>query len=57
MKSERLNLSGAQDLNFTTGSGGVAENTDRLEAINLNKSMDLRTKTAGNPVQARDASS
>lgn len=56
IKSERLNLSGKQDLNLTTDPDGAAENTDRLEAINLSKSIDLRAKTASNPVQARDAS-
>ena len=59
-KSERLNLSGEQDLNLTTDPDGAAENVNRLEAsrndINLSKNTDLRAKTAGNPVQARDAS-
>ena len=59
-KSERLNLSGEQDLNLTTDPDGAAENLNRLEAsrndINLSKNTDLRAKTAGNPVQARDAS-
>ena len=59
-KSERLNLSGEQDLNLTTGPDGDAENLNRLEAsrndINLSKNTDLRAKTASNPVQARDAS-
>ena len=55
-KSERLNLSGEQDLNLTTCSDGAAENTDRLEAINLNKSMDLRAETTGDLLQAQDAS-
>ena len=58
-KSERLNLSGEQDLNLTTGSDGAAENLNRLEAssndINLSKNTDLRAKTAGNPTQAQDA--
>ena len=54
-KSERLNLSGEQDLNLTTGPEGDAENTDRLEAINLSKSIDLRAKTAGDSAQAQDA--
>ncbi|MFC2571227.1 MAG: bifunctional tRNA (5-methylaminomethyl-2-thiouridine)(34)-methyltransferase MnmD/FAD-dependent 5-carboxymethylaminomethyl-2-thiouridine(34) oxidoreductase MnmC [Campylobacter sp.] len=59
-KSERLNLSGEQDLNLTTDQDGDAENLDRLEAssndINLSKNTDLRAKTVSNPVQARDAS-
>ena len=59
-KSERLNLSGEQDLNLTTDPDGAAENLNRLEAssndINLSKNTDLRAKTASNPVQARDAS-
>ena len=59
-KSERLNLSGEQDLNLTTDPDGDAENLDRLEAssndINLSKNTDLRAKTASNPVQSRDAS-
>ena len=59
-KNEWLNLNGARELNLTIGPDGDAENTDRLEVnkggVNLSKIMDLRTKTAGNPVQAQDAS-
>lgn len=59
-KSERVNLSGARELNLTIGRDGDAENLNRLEAsrndINLSKNTDLRAKTASNPVQARDAS-
>ena len=59
-KSERLNLSGEQDLNLTIGRDGAAENLNRLEAssndINLSKNTDLRAKTAGDSTQARDAS-
>lgn len=59
-KSERLNLSGEQDLNLTTDPDGDAKNLNRLETsrndINLSKNTDLRAKTASNPVQARDAS-
>lgn len=55
-KSERLNLSGEQDLNLTTCSDGAAENADRSEAINLSKSVDLRTETAGDLLQTQDAS-
>ncbi|MBC2882932.1 bifunctional tRNA (5-methylaminomethyl-2-thiouridine)(34)-methyltransferase MnmD/FAD-dependent 5-carboxymethylaminomethyl-2-thiouridine(34) oxidoreductase MnmC [Campylobacter sp. Marseille-Q3452] len=59
-KSERLNLSGEQDLNLTTGSDGEAENLNRLEAssndINLSKNTYLRAKTTGDPAQAQDAS-
>ena len=40
---------------MTTGPEGDAENTDRLEAINLSKSIDLRAKTAGDSAQAQDA--
>lgn len=58
-KSERLNLSGEQDLNLTIGRDGAAENLNRLEAsrndINLSKNTDLCAKTAGNPTQAQDA--
>ena len=43
-------------LNLTIGRDGDAENTDRLEAINLNKSMDLRAETTGDLLQAQDAS-
>ena len=57
-KSERLNLSGEQDLNLTTDPDGDAENLDRLEAssndINLSKNTDLRAKTAGDFAQAQD---
>ena len=59
-KSERLNLSGEQDLNSTTDPDGAAENLNRLEAsrndINLSKNTDLRAKNAGDPAQAQDAS-
>ena len=59
-KSERLNLSGEQDLNLTIGRDGAAENLNRLEAssndINLSKNTDLRAKTVGDFAQARDAS-
>jgi len=55
-KSEWLNLSGEQDLNLTTCSDGAAENADRSEAINLSKSVDLRTETTGDLLQTQDAS-
>ena len=55
-KNERLNLSGEQDLNLTTGSDGAAENLNRLETINLSKNTDLRAKISGDSAQARDAS-
>ena len=54
-KSEQLNLSG-QDLNLTTGPDGAAENVDRLGAINLSKSVDLRAETTGYSLQTQDAS-
>lgn len=58
-KSERLNLSGEQDLNLTTDPSGDAENLNGLEAssndINLSKNTDLRAKNAGDPTQAQDA--
>ena len=54
-KSERLNLSG-QDLNLTTGPDGAAENTDRSEAINLSKSVDLPAETADGSTQTNGAS-
>ena len=47
-KNERLNL--------TIGPDGGAENTDRLEAINLNKSVDLRTETTDDSAQTQDVS-
>ncbi len=57
-KSERLNLSGEQDLNLTTSSDGAAGNLNRLEAssndINLSKNTYLRAKNAGDPAQAQD---
>ena len=57
-KSERLNLSGEQDLNLTTDPSGDAENLNGLEAssndINLSKNTDLRAKNAGDPTQAQD---
>ena len=43
-------------LNLTIGPDGDAENTDRLEAINLSKSMDLRTETTDDWAQTQDAS-
>ena len=59
-KSERLNLSGAQDTNLTIGPDGDAENADRLEVnkggVNLSKSMDLRTETTDDSAQMQDAS-
>ena len=55
-KNERLNLSGEQDLNLTIGPDGDAENTDRLEAINLSKSVDLRAETTDDSAQTQDAS-
>ena len=58
-KSERLNLSGEQDLNSTTDPNGDFENPNSIKAsrndINLSKSADLCAKNAGNPTQARDA--
>ena len=55
-ENERLNLSRKQDLNLTTDPDGDAENADRLEAINLSKSMDLSAKTVGCSAQAQDVS-
>ena len=55
-KSERLNLSGARELNLMIGSDGDAENADRLEAINLSKSVDLRAETTDDSAQTQDAS-
>ena len=55
-KSEWLNLSGMHDLNFVISRDGDAENADRLEAINLNKSMDLRAETTDDSAQTQDAS-
>lgn len=55
-KNERLNLNGARELNLTIGPDGDAENTDRSEAINLSKSVDLRTETTDDWVQTQDAS-
>ena len=54
-KSERLNLSGEQDLNLTTGPEGDAENTDRSEAINLNKSVVLCAETTDDSALTQDA--
>lgn len=58
-KSERVNLSGAQDTNLTIGRDVDAENLNRLEAsrndMNLSKNTDLRAKTAGDFAQAQDA--
>ena len=56
VENERLNLSRKQDLNLTTDPDGDAENADRLEAINLNKSMDLRADTTDDSAQTQDAS-
>ena len=47
-KNERLNL--------TIGRDGDAENTDRLEAINLSKSVDLRAETTDDSALTQDAS-
>ena len=55
-ENERLNLSRKQDLNLTTDPDGDAENADRLEAINLSKSMDLRADTTDDSAQTQDAS-
>ena len=59
-ESERLNLSGEQDLNSTTDPNGDFENPNSIKAsrndINLSKSADLRAKNAGDPTQAQDAS-
>ena len=55
-KSERLNLNGAHDLNCAISRDDDAENTDRSEAINLNKSMDLRAETTGDLLQTQDTS-
>ena len=54
-KSEWLNLSGEQDLNLTTGPEGDAENTDRSEAINLNKSVVLCAETTDDSALTQDA--
>ena len=43
-------------LNLTIGRDGAAENADRSEAINLSKSVDLRTETTGDLLQTQDAS-
>ena len=43
-------------LNLNIGRDGDAENADRLEAINLNKSVDLRTETTDDSAQTQDAS-
>ena len=57
-KSERLNLDG-QDLNLTTDPDGDFENPNSIKAsrndINLSKSADFCTKTAGDSAQAQDA--
>lgn len=55
-KNERLNLSGERELNLTIGRDGDAENTDRLEAINLSKSIDLRAEITDDSAQTQDAS-
>lgn len=59
-ENERLNLSGAQDLNLTTDSDGDAENADRLEVnkggVNLSKSTDLRAGTTDDSALTQDAS-
>lgn len=55
-KSERVNLSGEQDQNLTIGPDGDAKNADRLEAINLSKSVDLRAETTDDSAQTQDAS-
>ena len=55
-KSERVNLSGARELNLMIGSDGDAENADRLEAINLNKSVVLCAETTDDSAQTQDAS-
>ena len=52
-KSERLNLSGEQDLNLTNDPDGDVENLNY--DINLSKNTDLRAKTAGDSTQAQDA--
>ena len=45
-----------EQLNLTIGRDGDAENTDRLEAINLSKSVDLRAETTDDSAQTQDAS-
>ena len=55
-KSERVNLSGAWELNLTIGPEGDAENADRSEAINLNKSVVLCAETTDDSAQTQDAS-
>ena len=52
-KSERVNLSGEQDLNLTNDPDGDVENLNY--DINLSKNTDLRAKTAGDSTQAQDA--
>ena len=54
-KSERVNLSGAWELNLTIGPEGDAENTDRSEAINLNKSVVLCAETTDDSALTQDA--
>ena len=45
-----------EQLNLTIGRDGDAENTDRLEAINLSKSVDLRAETTDDLAQTQGAS-
>ena len=54
-KSEWLNLSGMHDLNFVISRDGDAENADRLEAINLNKSVVLCAETTDDSALTKDA--
>lgn len=54
-KSERVNLSDARELNLTIGPEGDAENADRLEAINLNKSVVLCAETTDDSALTQDA--
>jgi len=54
-KSERVNLSGAWELNLTIGPEGDAENADRSEAINLNKSVVLCAETTDDSALTQDA--
>lgn len=56
VENERLNLNGARELNLTIGPECDAENADRLEAINLSKSVDLRAETTDDSAQTQDAS-
>lgn len=56
VENERLNLNGVRELNLTIGPECDAENADRLEAINLSKSVDLRAETTDDSAQTQDAS-